>query len=87
MSTPAAPASEGIPEIPMSDGDDMADVLEILKLKIAELEAKLNVRDNPVREYDDFLKPIDITKIWRNQKSTITTSRNPTRGSTISVTC
>ena len=36
---PAPPASEGFPEIPMSEGDDMAEVLETLKQKIAELEA------------------------------------------------
>ena len=53
-------ASDAIPEIPMSDGDDMAEILESLKLKIAEFEATLNANDNPVREYDDLLKPIDI---------------------------
>ena len=67
--TAASPTvSEGIPEIPMSEGEDMAEVLETLKLKIKELEAKLNLKDNPVREYDDMLKPIDIKDIEKPDK-------------------
>ena len=65
---PTPPVSEGFPEIPMSEGDDMAEVLETLKQKIAEFEAKLNAKESPAREYDDLLKPIDIKDI-ENRKA------------------
>ena len=68
---PSAPASEGIPEIPMSEGDDMAEVLDTLKQKIAELEAKLNAKESPAREYDDLLKPIDIKDIEKPKKDDV----------------
>ena len=46
----------------------MAEVLETLKQKIAELEAKLNAKESPAREYDDLLKPIDIKDIEKPDK-------------------
>ena len=52
----------------MSGCEAVNEVLEALKLNIAELEEKLNAKDSPRHEYEDLLKPIGIKGMEKPDK-------------------
>ena len=63
-------ATEDGEEIPVSETEDIADILENLKNKINALEEKLKEKEGSKREHDDSdrLKPIDIKDIEKPDK-------------------
>ena len=81
-------ATEDGEEIPVSETEDITDILENLKNKINALEEKL--KEKRVRSVSTRTQtgsnPL-ISRTSRSQTSTTTTSRSSTHGLTSSVTC